>query len=306
MFLIIIILFFQCQEKVQVEKIIGIVVNNEGLPISEVELIIADITKTAYSNTKGEFYFEEIPMGDYKISISRNSYINLLINYQVVLDNDVDTLKIVLDKISNKTPIISIETPIINENNEIIVNATIENLNESGEIFSHGFVWSKEPDILSNPNYTNLGIVSPNNITHNFVYTYNAFEQNTNYYIKAYATNSIDKAFSITETFIIEEQQDLISFVLPNNNDIWLNNSYNSIKWLNNYVNLDTYKIDVILYSAGSEQIIETIANQIDNTEEYQWLVSVNNSGYYFLVIELNTFEYGFVKIRSQNFRINI
>ncbi len=297
--------FCHCKKTEDIGSVVGIITEN-NLPISNAEITITEINKTEYSNEKGEFMFLEVPVGSYEIIILKDGYIPFSKESEIFYVNYVDTITIKLEKVGGKVPIISIQEPQINDNNEIILNASVDNLLECGNIFSHGFVWSKQADILSNPNYTHLGTITPYNPTHNFTYTYVGFDENITYFIKAYASNSIDKVYSETKTFKITGQQDIISFTSPTSDNIWINDNSYIIEWENNISGLETYKINVKLYSTSPEQVVEEIAHQIDNHEQLQWTINVNNSGVYFLMIEIDTFEQGFKQIRSNYLQINL
>ncbi|MDD3050879.1 MAG: M14 family zinc carboxypeptidase [Candidatus Cloacimonetes bacterium] len=56
----------------------GIILNhNNGLPVSEAEIIIEDSpVDIAFSDNNGSFQFVEIPHGDYQISIKKNGYVS--------------------------------------------------------------------------------------------------------------------------------------------------------------------------------------------------------------------------------------
>ncbi len=301
--------FCHCEKTEDIGSVVGIITEN-NLPISNAEITISEINKIEYSNEKGEFCFLEVPVGNYEINIQKDDYIPYSKESEIFYKDYVDSLNIKLEMTGNKVPILSIQEPEINDNNEIILNASIDNLLESGEIFSHGFVWSEQADILSNPNYTNLGTITANGQTHNFTYTYENFDENITYFIKAYASNRIGKSFSETKTFKInEQQQEIIFFITPTTDNVWISNNPYTIVWQNVYSFLETYPIDIYLYSASnlSEPIMQ-LANQINNSGDFFWEINVEEAGYYFLQLEIYPYAngYDYQIIKSNNFQIQI
>jgi len=166
-----------------------------------VTIVLTPTGKTLTTGSDGKFEYKDLEAKEYTLSATKDSYLSNTKTITVTVGEDTKADIILTADIL--TPTISTANPVVTSSNKATIDGIISDLG-NGSIIAHGHVWSASPaPTISLTTKVDYGIKEETGV---FTSTLSDLEPNTEYYVRAYATNTDGTAYSNEVTFTTPDE----------------------------------------------------------------------------------------------------
>jgi len=229
-----------------------------------VTIVLTPTGKTLTTGSDGKFEYKDLEAKEYTLSATKDGYQSNTKTVTVSIGEDTKADIILTADIL--TPTISTANPVILLSGEATVDGIISDIG-NGNIIAHGHIWSTSPaPTIALDTKIDYGQRSENGA---YTSTLTELNENTKYYVRAYATNGFGTAYSNEVSFttgLVEK----ILLALPAAASNWQMGKKYEIKWTDN---LDE-NVKIELYRNG------VLHNIVDNSTlsdgSYDWQIPLN------------------------------
>ncbi len=179
-------------------NLIGLITDNETSKIIEgVDISLTPTGKNMQTDRDGKFVFNELEAQDYTIQASKTGYTTKSKTITVSSNKDTE-VNISLTIEDDSKAIVTTSVPVVNSTSKATVEAEITNIG-IGSITAHGHVWDTKPaPTISLTTKIDYGAKSN---TGTYSSTLTELNSETEYFVRAFVTNSAGTAYSSEVSF---------------------------------------------------------------------------------------------------------
>ena len=184
-------------------------------PIQGVTITLGSSDGTATSGSDGKFEFKDLEAKQYTLQVTKSGYISNTKTVTVTASEDVRAdIPLTAEKAK---PTVTSETPVATSTDKASVSGNITDLG-SGNISSHGHVWSTSP--APTTSLTTKVDYGTKDETGVFTSNITGLTAETEYYVRAYATNSSGTSYSNELKFTTPAEGSMATVITDNVSNI--------------------------------------------------------------------------------------